>query len=497
MSTLIECQEISKSFPGVQALKSVSVKVNRGTCHALIGENGAGKSTLGKILAGLYQPDSGQIVFDGRAVRFRSPRDATDCGIGIVHQELLFCENLSVFENLNLHQPPHHGPFYGFKEAEKRAAKWLQEIGADVNPREPVGNLSIAKQQLVQIAGAISLGARALIFDEPTSSLSSAEADRLLSLIEQLKANGVTCIYVSHRLEEVFKICDEVTVLRDGNLVGTFPIVDVNRQTLIEKMVGRELDLSSKPVEVSEDASNVLVVENLREANAVKGVSFSVKSGEILGLAGLVGAGRTETLETLFGLKPHSSGEIHLKGNKYRPTTPGHAFSKGLGLIPEDRKRHGLVLQMSARQNISLPILSRLSAAGFLKKAKERAIAKSYFDRLRVKAPSVDANAAGLSGGNQQKLVLAKWVAAECDVLLVDEPTRGVDVGAKAEIHALLRELAQQGKAIVVASSELPELLALCNRILVLREGAVVGEVEAKDADENKIMSLMAGFALA
>ena len=496
MSALIEINEISKSFPGVRALKDVSVSFNRGTCHALVGENGAGKSTLGKILAGLYQPDAGQIVFDGHPVKFRSPRDAMNCGIGIVHQELLFCENLSVFENLNLHEPPHKGPFYSFREAEKRAEKWLKEIGADVDSRQAVGKLTIAKQQLVQIAGAISLGARALIFDEPTSSLSLKEADRLLSLIEELKANGVTCIYVSHRLEEVFKICDAVTVLRDGALVCTVPITQVDRQSLIEKMVGRELDLSSKPIEVADDAKEVLVVKNLSESNTVKNVSFSVKQGEIIGLAGLVGAGRTETLEALFGLKP-VAGEVILKGKAYRPSKPAHAFDQGMGLIPEDRKRHGLVLQMTAKQNISLPLLDRLSTLGVLKKAKERSIANKYFERLRVKAPSIDANSAGLSGGNQQKLVLAKWAAAECDVLLVDEPTRGVDVGAKSEIHALLRELAQQGKALVVASSELPELLALCNRILVLREGAVVGEVEGKSADENTLMRLMAGVSLA
>ena len=497
MPALIECHEISKAFPGVQALDKVSLDVEAGSCHALIGENGAGKSTLGKILAGLYQPDSGTITLDGKPVRFRSPRDATDAGVGMVHQELLFCENLSVFENLNLHEPPHTGPFYKFGEAQKRAVEWLQRIGADVNPQQQVGALSVAKQQLVQIAGAIALGAKVLIFDEPTSSLSQGEAQRLMELIDHLKSEGVTCIYVSHRLEEVFRICDHVSVLRDGKLICTVATKDVERQTLIERMVGREIDLSATPVPPSADAQVLLEVKDLIDPGHVHGLSFQARAGEIVGLAGLVGAGRTESLEALFGLDKGVSGEILLKGQPYRPTTPAKALDDGIGLVPEDRKRHGLILMMSAKENIGLPLLDRLTIAGFLKRKQEKAIARQYFERLRVKAPSIDSIANGLSGGNQQKLVLAKWVAAQCDVLLVDEPTRGVDVGAKAEIHALLRELAAQGKAIVVASSELPELLALCTRILVLREGNLVGEVEGKNADENTLMRMMAGVAVA
>lgn len=494
---LIQCQGISKSFPGVQALDNVSLDVEPGSCHALIGENGAGKSTLGKILSGLYQPDSGTITLDGKQVKFRSPRDATYAGIGMVHQELLFCENLSVFENLNLHEPPHRGPFYRFKEAQSKAQEWLQKIGADVDPRQQVGELSVAKQQLVQIAGAIALGARVLIFDEPTSSLSQGETDRLLNLIASLKEQGVTSLYVSHRLEEVFRICDHVTVLRDGKLVSTTSIREIDKHTLITRMVGRELDLSASPNTMPSETEEILRVDDLTVPNHVDHLSFSVRKGEILGLAGLIGAGRTETLEAIFGLDKNAKSNVTLHGKPYKPSTPANAFKAGIGLIPEDRKRHGLVLMMNAMENISLPQLDRLSTAGFLRKSKEKSIAKQYFERLHVKAPSIDANSAGLSGGNQQKLVFAKWVAAQCDVLLVDEPTRGVDVGAKLEIHALLRELAAQGKAVVVASSELPELLALCNRILVLKGGKLVGEVERDKADETTLMRMMAGVSVA
>ena len=497
MPALIEIRDLSKAFPGVQALDGVSLDIEQGSCHALIGENGAGKSTLGKILSGLYQPDAGTIKLDGKLVRFKSPRDATDAGVGMVHQELLFCENLSVYENLNLHGPPQLGPFYRFGEARKRAMQWLQEIGADVDPQQQVGELTVAKQQLVQIAGAIALGARVLIFDEPTSSLSQHETERLMALIDDLKSKGVTCIYVSHRLEEVFRICDHVTVLRDGKLICTTHTKEVDRATLIARMVGRELDLSAAPPTSTQEDIELLKIENLNDSGHLRNISLEVKAGEIVGLAGLVGAGRTELLESLFGLRPIAGGSITLKGEPYRPTTAANALKAGLGLIPEDRKRHGLVLIMNAKENISLPQLDRLSTAGILLRSKEKALAKKYFDRLHVKAPRIDSATDGLSGGNQQKLVLAKWVAAQCDVLLVDEPTRGVDIGAKAEIHALLRELAEQGKGLLVASSELPELLAICNRILVLKEGAIVGEVHGAQADENSLMRMMAGVAVA
>ncbi|MEA2554452.1 MAG: ribose transport system ATP-binding protein [Fimbriimonadaceae bacterium] len=497
MAIVLECRQVSKSFPGVRALDAVSIQVETASCHGLVGENGAGKSTLGKILAGLYSPDDGEILLDGRAVHFRSPNDAMRAGIGIVHQELLFCENLSVAENLNLHKPPSRLGFYDRNEGDERAKRWLQAIDANVDPEQAVGELTVAKQQLVQIAGAMSLGARILIFDEPTSSLSQVEAERLMACIRELKSKGVTCIYVSHRMEEVFEICDHVTVLRDGKLVGTKAIAETSRQELVSMMVGRELDLATRTIQPPTEAAEVLRVTDLSVPGKVSDVGFAVRSGEIVGLAGLVGSGRTETLEALFGLNARATAQVTLKGKLFRPSSPARALQAGMGLIPEDRKRHGLVLMMSAKQNISLPILSRLSRAGLIRRRRERELARAYFDRLRIKAPTLDANTAALSGGNQQKLVLAKWVAAECDVLLVDEPTRGIDVGAKAEIHNLLRELAEQGKAIVVASSELPELLALCTRILVLREGRIVGELDQSAADENAIMRMMAGVAVA
>lgn len=492
----VVCRNVGKWFPGVRALHDVSIEVEAGTCHGLVGENGAGKSTLGKILAGLHMADEGTIEVDGAPVILRSPADAAKACVGMVHQELLFCENLSVAENLTLHNPPCTGPFYDRKAAVRQALEWLEKVGAQVDPSMAVGELSVAKQQLVQIAGALSQGARVLIFDEPTSSLSQVETNRLLELIRELKDNGVTCIYISHRLDEVFRICDRVTVLRDGELVGTLPIMDLDQGKLVAMMVGRTLERSGGPVFPDLDAPVLLHVEHFSSPGRFEDVGFELRSGEILGIAGLVGSGRTEILETLFGLRPNAQ-TITLKGDQEYLCSPWYAFQMGIGLIPEDRKRHGLVLQMTARENITLPILRRFSAWGWIIQNAERRLAREYFERLRVRARSTEALTAGLSGGNQQKLVLAKWVAAKCDVLLVDEPTRGVDVGAKEEIHALLRELAQQGKGIVLVSSELPELLALSSRILVMREGRMVGEVSNDVATENVLMRMMAGVGAA
>jgi len=489
---ILSVRNISKRFPGVQALKDVSVDIEEGSCHALMGENGAGKSTLGKILAGLYQPDEGEIDFEGKAVHFHGPLDAVTAGISMVHQELLFAENLTVAENLCLGDLPRKGLWLDRTEMIRRSQAWLDSIGAAIDPMQILGELPISKQQLVQIAGGIGRGARILIFDEPTSSLSQAEALKLLSLIKELKSKGVTCIYVSHRLEEIFEICDKVTVLRDGQLVDTVPIAGLSRDALVRMMIGRELAASLEVHASVEAGEELLRVENLASPGKFHPVSFALRSGEILGLAGLVGAGRTEIAEAIFGLDPDATGEVYFKGKKVSLKDPIHAMHTGFGLVPEDRKHHGLVLSLTAKENVSLPILDRVATLGWVDPAKERSLAQKFFDRMRVKAPSIDAATAGLSGGNQQKLVIAKWLAADTEVLLVDEPTRGVDVGAKAEIHNLIRGLAAEGKAVLLVSSELPELLSLATRVIVMREGTMVGELPSSPTEES-VMRLMAG----
>ncbi len=490
--SFLAVRHLSKRFPGVQALQDVQVEIKEGSCHALMGENGAGKSTLGKIMAGIYQPDEGEIEFLDRTVRFHGPQDAVAAGISMVHQELLFAENLTVAENLCLGDLPRRGIWLDKKEMVDRATRWLQSIGANIDPEQILGELPISKQQLVQIAGGIGRGARVLIFDEPTSSLSQAEAQKLLELILELKTKGVTCIYVSHRLEEIFAICDEVTVLRDGQVVDTVEVGSLSRDALVRMMIGRELAASLEEHAHTDAGDELLRVENLSSPGKFQPVSFTLRAGEILGLAGLVGAGRTEIVEALFGLDPDASGDVFIKGKPVNLRSPIQAMREGLGLVPEDRKHHGLVLSMTAKENVSLPVLNSVASVGWVEPKKERSLAQKYFDRMRVKAPSIDASSAGLSGGNQQKLVIAKWLAADSDILLVDEPTRGVDVGAKAEIHNLIRGLAADGKGVLLVSSELPELLSLATRLIVMREGVKVGELPANPGEES-VMRLMAG----
>ena len=493
-SPVVAARGIVKRFPGVVALEDVTVEFAAGTCHALMGENGAGKSTLGKILAGLYAPDGGHIELGGRTVSFKGPQEAVNAGISMVHQELLFAENLTVAENLTLGDLPHRGIFLDSKEMYSRAQKYLDTIGAGINPRQRLGELPISRQQLVQIAAGIGRGAKVLIFDEPTSSLTQTETARLLELIRDLKSRGVTCIYVSHRLEEVFEICDTVTVLRDGKLVETAPLSGMSRDDLVRRMIGRDLAASLAEDVSWEVGEEMLRVEGFESPGKFHNVSFSVRRGEILGLAGLVGAGRTEIVEALFGLDPGVKGRVFVRGKEHRIRGPIQAMGSGLGLVPEDRKRHGLVLSMNARENTSLSTLDRLAHLGFVDRRAERSLATKYFEQMRVKARSIESGTLGLSGGNQQKLVIAKWLAADSEILLVDEPTRGVDVGAKAEIHNLIRGLAREGKAVILVSSELPELLALATRVLVMRAGALVGELPAHPGEEP-VMRLMAGVA--
>jgi ABC-type sugar transport system ATPase subunit len=486
---------VSKRFPGALALEDVTFSIAAGTCHALCGENGAGKSTLGKILGGIHRPDSGQVIVEGRAADFAGPQAALRAGIGIVHQELAFCDNLTVAENLCLGALPSTATFVSRPEMVRRATGMLAATGAEIDVRRPMRELTIGQQQVVQIAAAIGGGARIIVFDEPTSSLSQHEAERLYDLIDRLRKRGVTAIYVSHRMDEIFRLCDAVTVLRDGRHVDTRPIASVDRSTLVEMMIGRRLDEYFPAHVQAKPGQELLRVEGLSSPAGFRDVSFTVRAGEVLGLAGLVGAGRSEIAQALFGLDPHATGRVFAGGQPVDLTSPHAAMSQGLGLVPEDRKRQGLVLSMSAMGNTTLATLTRLSRFLFIRRAEERRQARTYFDRLRVRAASPDVIAAGLSGGNQQKLVLAKWLAAECRILILDEPTRGVDVGAKAEIHALIDRLAADGCAVILISSELPEVLHLSTRILVLREGRIAGELPREDATQAAVMRLMAGVA--
>ncbi len=485
-------EAISKAYPGVQALDDVSFTVQAGACHALLGENGAGKSTLGKILAGVTTADSGRIVLGGRPVAFRSPHEATRGGVAIVHQELLFCPNLSVAENLCLHDLPAGRLTIDRATMRQRAQAMLAEIGLDLDVTRPVASLSIAQEQLVQIAAAVGIDAQVVVFDEPTSSLGAAEVDRLFELIRRMQQRGTTIVYVSHRLEEIFALCQGVTVLRDGRHVATRPIAEVDRNTLVRLMVGRDVFFQPPaPRDIARETPR-LEVRRLASPGKFHDVSFAVHAGEILGLAGLVGAGRTEIVEALFGLDPHARGEVRLDGQPVAIASPHEAARQGLALVPEDRKQCGLVLPMSIRQNTSLTILDRLKTWLGLNRRAERRAAHQAIDQLRVRTPSAEAAVLHLSGGNQQKVVLGKWLAAGPRVLLVDEPTRGVDVGAKQEIHDILGELAASGVAVVVISSEMPELLSLADRLLVVRDGRIAGEFPRGSSAET-VLRAMAG----
>ncbi len=492
----VEFRNITKRFPGVTALRDVSLRVMSGSCHGLVGENGAGKSTLGKILAGIHTPDEGTVLIRGEPARLQSPRDALTAGIGMVHQELAFCENMTVAENLCLGHTPSRGIFVSTEGLMQKARDYLAVVGAALNIGQRLGNLPISQQQIVQIAAAVGRGASVLIFDEPTSSLSQAESERLFQLIRRLQTTGTTSIYISHRLEEVFALCDTVSVLRDGCLVDTLPIEEVSESRLIQMMIGRPFE-AYRPEHLNHKPGRELFrVEDLSSPKKFASISFRLHAGEILGVAGLVGSGRTEIAEALFGLDHSASGDVYMEGRSVGIPSPGAALGMGIGLLPEDRKRHGLVLSMTARQNVSLPLIGRLATIGWVKDRAERDLVAEYLGRTCVRATNIDVPAAGLSGGNQQKLVLARWLAMQCRVLIVDEPTRGIDVGAKVEIHGLLDGLAALGSAVLLISSELPEVLSLATRILVLREGRLVGELTRDQFSQENVMSMMAGIRL-
>ncbi len=493
-SVAVTVAHVSKRFPGVAALDDVSVTIAVGSCHALCGENGAGKSTLGRILAGIYLADDGLVLLDGQPVRFENPTQALGAGVAMVHQELSFCDNLSVAENLCLGMLPARRGLLDRALMRRRAGEMLEAIEATLDVDALVGDLSIGQQQVLQIAAAIGRGARLVIFDEPTSSLSQHEAEHLYGLIGRLREQGVTCLYVSHRLEEIFQLCDTVTVLRDGRHVATRPVAEIDRHALVEMMVGRRVDdhTSSRSVAVGEE---MLRVDRLTGVSGFRDVSFTLRAGEVLGFAGLVGAGRSEVARAIFGVDPIRSGAILVRGKRARIAGVGDAIQCGLGLVPEDRKRQGLVGSMSVVANATLSVLTRIAPGRWLTPGRERRAIGSFLTRLRLRDSARDLPVTALSGGNQQKVVLTKWLAARCPILIFDEPTRGVDVGAKAEIHALIDELASTGTAVILISSEMPELLALSTRILVFRGGQVAGELARTDATPDAVMRLMAGVA--
>jgi ABC-type sugar transport system ATPase subunit len=491
----LEFKSITKRFPGVLALDKVSLSIERGHCHALIGENGAGKSTLGKILAGVYTADSGEILLDGKVIHPMDPLAARRLSIAMVHQELAFCPNLTVAENLCLGELPRFLGRVDYGAMRQRARGMLEEIEAPLDVDAQMQDLTTGQEQMAQIAAALGVGAKIIVMDEPTSSLSVRESEHLFALLKKLKARGITVIYVSHRMEEIFRLCDTVSVLRDGKHVATEPISATNPERVIQQMVGREV-ITARPAHLDRAlGEQVLHVENLSSPGKFSDVSFNLRAGEVLGFAGLIGAGRSEVAAAIFGLDPAATGELCVCGHKVQLGSIDAALAAGIGLCPEDRKRQGLVLSMACAENTSLAALPKLTRAGFIRFGKERAIVCEYVSQFRVKTPSLDAPIAGLSGGNQQKIALAKWLARRCNILIVDEPTRGVDVGAKAEMHALLDQLACEGAGVIVISSELPEVMALSRRILVMREGRLAGELTRDRFSQETLMRLMAGLA--
>ncbi len=495
--SILRFEGITKRFPGVTALDSVTFDVAAGECHALVGENGAGKSTLGKLVAGIYRPDGGRILLDGQPVTFDSPLDAARAGIQIVHQELAFCPNLSVAENLFLGQMPAAWGFVRWRDMEQKAQARLADVGLLMDPRTPMSRLSTAQEQLVQIAVAVGQKARVVIFDEPTSSLSPAEAERLFAIIARLKADGATIIYVSHQLSEIMRLTDRVTVLRDGRCIDTLRTSETSPDEIVRLMIGRPLG-EYFPKHVGAQRGPVMMrVRGLTSPGKFQDIRFDVHAGEIVGLAGLVGAGRSEIARAIFGIEPAARGTIEVAGRPADVRNSQSAIARGIGLVPEDRKRQGLVLTMDCKENLTLAVLDRLRRRQLLDRRGERRLAAEYFSKLRVRAPGVDSPIAGLSGGNQQKVAMAKWLARKCRVLILDEPTRGVDVGAKAEIHALIDALAAEGHAVLLISSDLPEVLNLSTRILVLCQGRLVGELPREEATQEKLMRQMANISAA
>ncbi len=505
-SQVLHMRGITKAFPGVQALDGVDLEVRSGEVMALVGENGAGKSTLIKILSGAYTADEGEIFIKGHLVKIVDPKHARDLGVSVIYQELNLAEQVSVAENIFAgREIVNRFGLIDYKSLYKNAQKWLDTLHiSNVDPRDEVRRLGIARKQMVEIAKALSLDSSIIVMDEPTSSLPTVttnandvnEVDVLLDMVNKLRQHGKAVIYISHRMDEIFRISDRITVLRDGKLVGVRKTSETNPREIISMMVGRNLeDMYGKPGERN-IGKTVLEVRGLNQGSRLKNIGFNVRSGEILGIAGLVGAGRTEMAKAVFGADKRDSGEILIDNKPVDIRTPLDAIQAGLGYLPEDRKLQGLFLKMAISTNVSAANLSRVSQKGLVQEKVEKDLAQMYVKQLNIRTPSIDQFTRNLSGGNQQKVVIAKWLAVQPKVLIVDEPTRGVDVGAKIEIYTLLRTMVSQGVAVVMISSELPEILGMSDRIVVIREGNFAGEIDRVDATEEKIMAMATGTVM-
>jgi inositol transport system ATP-binding protein len=491
---LLEMRDITKSFPGVQALRSVGLKVAKGSVHALIGENGAGKSTLMKVLIGMYRADAGEILFRGRKVAILDPGEALRLGISMIHQELNPIPGMTIAENLFVGREPTF-PLLGVVNRSlmnRNTVQWFKEIGLDIDPTTKVAALNVAERQMLEIVKAISCNADLIIMDEPTSAITGREVEKLFGIIRTLTAKGKSVIYISHKIDELYQISDVITVLRDGQYIGTRPTAELDRQTLISMMVGREIsnlfpkeDVALGPV--------VLEVQGLCQSDKVKDISFTLRQGEILGISGLMGAGRTEMVETLFGLRKASRGTIRIHGEAVKLGSPNAAIAHRLALVSEDRKLYGLNLKDSVKNNVTLVNLAQYCLGGIVRQGLEKSVCAAQIERFNIRTYSQAQIANTLSGGNQQKVVIAKWILTDPDIIILDEPTRGIDVAAKAEIHRIIVALAKEGKAILLISSELPEIMGMSDRVLVLHEGRLTGEFAREDLDQESIMMCATG----
>lgn len=487
-NVILSVRNLTKTYPGVTALDNVSIDFRRGEVHALVGENGAGKSTLIKVLTGAIQADSGEIDLEGTVHSGFSPHEALfDLGMTAIYQEFNLVSDLTVAENVFFGKELTRGPFINMKKMSSETEKILDRLGMKINPRTLVKHLSVAYQQIVEIAKAVSQNIKILIMDEPSAPLAKNEVEHMFELVRALKKEGVTVIYISHRLAEAFELSDRITVLRDGKHIRTMDTNQTNRQELISLMVGREIG-ETYPEKKYDSDEVILEVRDLSTENLLKNVSFELHKGEILGFGGLVGAGRTELARAVFGADPTTSGTIFLEGKKVHVRNTSHAIGVGIGLIPEDRKQHGILAEMTVKQNISFSAYRNINTFGLIRGREEERIASDFKLKLNIKTPDLNRKVKNLSGGNQQKVVLSKWLATQCKILIFDEPTRGIDVGAKQEIYGLIKDLAEEGKGIVLISSELPELLGMCDRVIVMHEGEVTGAFMKGEATQDKIL---------
>ena len=486
---ILTMKGIDKSFPGVHALDHVDLEIRKGEVHALMGENGAGKSTLMKVLTGIYSKDSGSITFEGKEVEFSNPRDAQDHGIVIVHQELNMMNHLTVAQNIFIGREIMNGKLINDAKMNEEATKLFRQLNIDIDPTEKMGNLTVGKQQMCEIAKAISHEAKVIIFDEPSAALTESEIEELFKIIRDLREKQLGIVYISHRMDEIKVITDRVTVMRDGGYVGTLITKDCTKDDIINMMVGRVIYEDPKTESaVKPDAPVVLKVENLNAGKMVQNVSFELHKGEILGFSGLMGAGRTETARALFGADPKEGGKIYVNGQEVDIKNPMDAVKHGIGYLSEDRKRYGIVVGKSVAENTTMATMNDFMKGLFINKKKEVEVAEEYVKALKTKTPTVDQLVVNLSGGNQQKVVIAKWLVRNCDILIFDEPTRGIDVGAKSEIYTLMNELVAEGKSIIMISSEMTEILRMSDRIVVMCEGKKTAEIDIAEATQENIM---------